>query len=225
MGRLAASIAHEINNPLEAMTNLLFLARMSNDLGEVRKLLDSADGELRRVSAITAQTLRFHRQSSSPQEVDTSALVKEVLNVYKGRLHNSRAQLSTHLRARRRIRCFDGEIRQVLANLIANALDAMSVIPGRLLIRTREATRRPSGELGIIFTVADSGSGIAQEAVERLFEPFFTTKGTIGTGLGLWVGKEIITRHGGVIRLRSSRSSKYHGTVFTVFLPFDAIMR
>jgi len=225
VGRLSASIAHEINNPLEAITNLLYLARHNDNLGEVQTLLEAIDAELRRVSAITAQTLRFYRQSSSPQEVDTAALISETLNVYQGRLHNSRSQLLTRLRAQNTIRCFDGEIRQVLANLIANALDAMNPAPGNLLIRTREATHWPTGQRGIVFTVADTGPGIAREAMQRLFEPFFTTKGTIGTGLGLWVSKEILTRHRGVLRFRSSQSPTHHGTVFAFFLPFEAATR
>jgi PAS domain S-box-containing protein len=225
VGRLAASIAHEINNPLESVTNLLYLARLSRNLEEVLNLLQAADTELRRVSAIATQTLRFHRQSSNPQAIESAALINETLNVYQGRMHNSCAQLSTRLRAKRTIRCFDGEIRQVLANLIANALDALSSGLGYLLIRTREATNWSTGERGIVFTVADTGSGIAKETIRRIFEPFFTTKGTIGTGLGLWLSKEIIVRHRGAIRLRSSQSAAHHGTVLAIFLPFDAVKR
>lgn len=222
VGRLAASIAHEINNPLEAVTNLLYLARASNGLEEVQGLLETADAELRRASAITSQTLRFHRQSSGPQEVDTAALVHEMVNVYLGRVRNSQTKLETRLRARRPIRCHDGEIRQVLANLIANAIDALSSAPRTLFIRTREATRWSTGERGIVLTVADTGSGIAKATMKRLFEPFFTTKGTIGTGLGLWVSKEIIARHRGAIRLRTSQSPAHQGTVFAVFVPFES---
>lgn len=225
MGRLAASIAHEINNPLESVTNLLYLARSTDDPEQVRQMLNTADAELRRVSAIAAQTLRFHRQSSSPQEIDTAALFREILNVYQRRLQNSHTNVSTRLRARHALRCFDGEIRQVLANLIANALDAMSSGTGRLLIRTREGTHWPTGERGIVFTIADTGSGIARETLGRIFEPFFTTKGTIGTGLGLWVSREIVARHRGALRLRSSQAPAHHGTVFTIFLPFDAATR
>ena len=105
------------------------------------------------------------------------------------------------------------------------ALDAMNPAPGNLLIRTREATHWPTGQRGIVFTVADTGPGIAREAMQRLFEPFFTTKGTIGTGLGLWVSKEILTRHRGVLRFRSSQSPTHHGTVFAFFLPFEAATR
>lgn len=225
VGRLAASIAHEINNPLEAVMNLLYLAHASGDPEEVRNYLSTAEAELRRVSAITAQTLRFYRQASHPQEIDTAVLVAEIVNVYVGRLRNSRAELVTRLRAHRPLRCFDGEVRQVLANLIGNSLDAMSGQQGRLLIRTREATHWPTGERGVVFTVADTGSGIAKETVRRLFEPFFTTKGSIGTGLGLWVSHEIVTRHRGALRLRSSQKPGHHGSVFTVFLPFEAEAR
>lgn len=225
VGRLAASIAHEINNPLESVTNLLFLARSAGSAEEIHKYLEVADGELRRVSAITAQTLRFYRQSTSPQEVDTAALAHEVLNVYQGRLRNSQAEVSLRLRARKRLRCFDGEIRQVLANLIANALDAMSSEPGKLLLRTREGTNWTTGERGVFFTIADTGSGISKKTTNRLFEAFFSTKGTIGTGLGLWVSKEIVQRHRGELRMRSSQSAKHHGSVFSIFLPFAAATR
>lgn len=125
----------------------------------------------------------------------------------------------------RPIRCFDGEVRQVLANLIANALDAMSSDPRTLFIRTREGTNWPTGQRGVVFTIADTGDGIAHENIKRLFEPFFSTKGTTGTGLGLWVSKEIIERHRGAIRLRSSQSGERHGSVFTIFLPFSAAER
>ena len=225
VGRLAASIAHEINNPLEAVTNLLFLAGASNNLDEVKRFLHAAESELKRVAAITSQTLRFHRQSSSPQEVDTQGLIEEVLNVYQGRLRNTQARVLKRFRARKPLRCFDGEIRQVLANLIANALDAMGTEPGTLFVRTREATRWATGERGILLTIADTGTGIPAKFRKRLSEPFFSTKGTIGTGLGLWVSKEIVDRHRGEMRIRSSQAAEHHGSVFSIFLPFEAVVR
>ncbi|HTV15548.1 MAG TPA: ATP-binding protein [Acidobacteriaceae bacterium] len=225
VGRLAASIAHEINNPLESVMNLIYLAQLSDDREEVRSLLATADSELRRASAITSQTLRFYRQSSSPQLVDIAGLIHEILNVYMGRLRNSHAEIETRLRAKREVRCFDGEIRQVLANLLANALDAMSGEPGRLLIRSREGTNWHTGERGIVVTVADNGPGMGRDVSRRVFEAFFTTKGTVGTGLGLWVSQDIVVRHRGALHFRSSQGPVHHGTVFTMFLPFEAVIR
>lgn len=130
--------------------------------------------------------------------------------------------MSKRLRATRSLRCHEGEIRQVLANLIGNSLDAMRGFPGWLLLRTREGTCWSTGDRGIVFTIADSGAGIAKEHIPRIFEPFFTTLGGIRPGLGLWVSREIVDRHRGRIRLRTSQSPKRRGTVFTLFLPFVA---
>lgn len=219
VGRLAASIAHEINNPLEAVTNLLYLARGAAQLPEVRRHLDSAERELRRVSAIATQTLRFHKQSSSPTDVSSEALLTAVLSIFQGRILNSSVQVETRCTSRRPIHCFEGEIRQVLCNLIGNAIDAMPRAGGRLLLRSREGHDR-LGREGIFLTVADNGPGMSPETTRRAFEPFFTTKGFSGTGLGLWVCQEIVERHRGKLRLRSSQRHSGSGTVLTVFLPF-----
>ena len=222
VGRLASSIAHEINNPLESVTNLLYLAQISSTLDESRHYLNTAEVELRRASAITNQTLRFHKQASSPQLIDVTDLYDSVLSVFQGRIANSNIQVvrrsegSTHT-----IRCFEGEIRQVLSNLIGNALDAMPN-GGRLILCDREGHNWSTNDRGIILTIADEGIGMTPEVQTRLFDPFFTTKGVTGTGLGLWVSKEIIDRHRGSLRLRSTPN---HGTVFTLFLPFDAVTR
>ncbi len=117
--------------------------------------------------------------------------------------------------------CFDGEIRQVLNNLVGNAIDAMARLGGRLLLRSREGTHWTSGRRGIVFTVADTGSGMRPETVARIFEPFFTTKGLSGTGLGLWVSHDIVQRHRGKLRVKSTSKQDQSGTVFTLFLPFD----
>ena len=219
MGRLASSIAHEINNPLEAVTNLLFLARLSDNLDDVQRLLETADRELRRVAAITSQTLRFHKQSSSPQEVAAETLVESVLSIYQGRIVNARVRVEERMRARKPVRCFEGEIRQVLSNLVSNAIDAMTQPNGRLLLRSRNGVNGATGKAGLWITVADTGSGIGAVARERLFKPFFTTKGIAGTGIGLWVSKEIVDRHGGSLHVRSRREGSSSGTVFRLFLP------
>jgi signal transduction histidine kinase len=123
------------------------------------------------------------------------------------------------------VRCFDGEIRQVLSNLVSNAIDAMHPAGGRLLLRSREATNWTNGQRGIALTVADTGSGIALSTLNRIFEPFFTTKDIGGTGLGLWVSSEIVNRHHGALRVKSTQKPGRSGTVFTMFLPFDAVSR
>ena len=222
MGRLAASIAHEINNPLESLTNLLYLAARSGDPEKVQEYIHTAERELRRVSAISSQTLRFHKQASSPRAITCKELIDSVLSLYQGRIVNSGIRIEERVRALRPLRCFEGEIRQVLSNLVSNAIDAMHPLGGRLLLRTREATNWITGERGVTFTVADTGTGIPPSALNRIFEAFFTTKDIGGTGLGLWVSSEIVNRHRGAFRVRSTQKQGHSGTVFTMFLPFDA---
>ena len=218
VGRLATSIAHEINNPLAAMTNLVYLALGHDNLPEVQELLQQADRELRRVSKVATQTLRFHRQASKPQLLSTEGLVESVLVVYEGRLRNSNIRVEPRGYAKQPVECFEGDIRQVLSNLVGNAIDAMPR-GGRLVIRSREGTEWSSGRVGLFLTVADSGCGISPEARGKLFEAFFTTKGIGGTGLGLWISAEIMERHQGRIRLRSSQNPDRCGTTVTLFLP------
>jgi PAS domain S-box-containing protein len=218
VGRLATSIAHEINNPLAAVTNLVYLALGHSNSVEVQNLLTQADRELRRVSKVATQTLRFHKQASQPQMLSTEILFQAVLVVYEGRLRNSNIQVEQRGYAQEPVECFEGDIRQVLLNLFANAIDAMPH-GGRLVIRSRKGTEWSSGRAGVILTVADNGCGISQEAQARLFEAFFTTKGIGGTGLGLWISAEIMERHQGRIRLRSSQNPGRCGTVVTLFLP------
>lgn len=222
VGRLASSIAHEINNPLEAVTNLLYLARRAETLKEAQSYMELAEVELRRVSAITTNTLRFHKQSSRPQEVDLNSLVAEVLSIYQARITNAKIVVDKRLSVKRKLLCFDGEIRQVISNLVSNALDAV-VHGGRLQLRSRESTQQATGKSGITITIADSGAGMSQHTLNKLFTAFFTTKGLTGTGLGLWVSQNIMERHNGTIRERSSQCGHHHGTTFTLFLPFDTI--
>ena len=225
VGRLASSIAHEINNPLEAVTNLIYLARdIPGLVPEVRNYLDTADHELRRISAITSQTLRFHKQATNPTHCTGKALFHETLSVYQGRMVNARVLVEERHRSDLGVLCFEGEIRQVLSNLIANAIDAMPR-GGRLLLRTRQATEPRSGQKGITLSVADTGVGMSSAVQSKVFEAFYSTKGLGGTGLGLWVSKEIMDRHSGTLRVRSSQADGASGTVFTLFLPVDAVRR
>jgi two-component system, sporulation sensor kinase E len=225
VGRLAASIAHEINNPLESVTNLLYLARGVNDTPMIDEYLETADRELRRVAAITSQTLRFHKQSTKPLELTGEQLIESVLSMFQGRIINSNIRVEKQIRSRAAVRCFEGEIRQVISNLVANALDAMYPSGGRLELRAREGRDQRTGRAGLIFSVADTGPGMPEAVADQAFQPFFTTKGLLGTGLGLWISREIVERHSGRLLLRTSQREGHTGTVISLFLPFDAISR
>lgn len=225
VGRLASSIAHEINNPLESVTNLLYLAEGTDDAEKIREYVSMAELELRRVSAITRQALRFHKQSTWPHPVSCDDLIDSVLLIYQSRLANANIRVQTRKRARNEVKCFEGEIRQVLSNLIGNAIDAIPNEGGQIWVRSREGFHWTSGRRGIVLTVGDSGGGMDARTQRRVFEAFFTTKDIGGTGLGLWISKEIVDRHCGVLRVRSSQRPGRRGTVFTLFLPFDAVSR
>jgi PAS domain S-box-containing protein len=219
VGRLASSIAHEINNPLESVTNLLFLISTHELPEQVRQYVTMAERELRRVSQITSQTLRFHKQSTKPSQVSCNQLIEEVLAIHQGRLCNSGISVEKRMRAQQPVHCFEGEIRQVINNLVGNAIDAMRP-GGRLVLRTRAIT-----DQGVMITVADTGSGMSAQTAQKIFEPFFTTKGYSGTGLGLWISKEIMTRHQGKLGLRSCQQPGRSGTVINAYLPFAGASR
>ncbi len=219
VGRLASSIAHEINNPLESVMNLIYLARHS-ETGETQKYLDLADQEIRRVSIITNQTLRFHKQASKPQPATSADLFSTVMSIYEGRLRNARVRVEKKFRTDQPVVCFQGDVRQVLNNLVANALEAMP-FGGRLLIRSRKGRNWKTGRAGLLLTIADNGSGISPAVQKQIFDAFFTTKGTAGNGLGLWVCQEIVARHQGALRVRSTQRQGRSGTSFTLFLPFE----
>ncbi len=220
VGRLASSIAHEINNPLEAVTNLLYLARAEPSLSQAaRDYLETADRELARVSQITSQTLRFHRQSTSATLVRPESLLNEVLEIYRTRLTNSQVAVTREYQANLQVPCYEGDIRQVLSNLVGNAFDVMRN-GGVLRLKTQELTWWATGERGVMFTVADNGSGMSEETKTRIFEAFYSTKGIQGTGLGLWISKRIIHKHRGHLLVRSHTGQR-HGTVFRLWLPYD----
>ncbi len=221
VGRLASSISHEINNPLEAVTNLLYLLAHDPQLPETLKLyVHMAQSELSRVSQIATQTLRFHRQAVAPTLVTPRDLVGAVVRLYAGRLANSGIRVEQRYNTDTHILCFENDIRQVLNNLIANAIDAMRT-GGRLLIRAHTSRDYcvPDGRPGIRITIADTGHGMSPATLARAFEPFFTTKDLQGTGLGLWISRGIVERHQGRLSVRSSEDERHPGTLFTLFLP------
>jgi PAS domain S-box-containing protein len=223
-GRLAASIAHEINNPLEAITNLLFLLRNFCQLEEPAKgYVAMAEHEARRISEITQQTLRFYRQSTLPARASMADLLDSVLSLYHGRLNTLNIQVDREFDPAMDLFCFAGEVRQVIANLVANAIDATPE-GGRLVVRARRSRNWKTPEqLGVRFAIADTGSGMEPQVRAHAFEAFFTTKEVTGTGLGLWVSHEIILKGRGLIHLRSRtpRGTRPGGTVFQIFLPDD----
>jgi signal transduction histidine kinase len=219
VGRLASSISHEINNPLEAVTNLLYLALNHEQLpSTTRRYLETAQGELARVSHIATQSLRFHRQTMNPAHVDPKELIESVVDLYQGRLFNSNIRVVSRYKSTKRVLCFENDIRQVLNNLIANAVDAMRQ-GGRLLLCSRGGTDWKTGRSGVRITVADTGHGMSADVKKRVFEPFYTTKEMNGTGLGLWISRGIVARHHGSLALKSSQKPGWNGTVFTLFLP------
>ncbi len=210
-GRLAATIAHEINNPLEAVTNLLFLARADRSGESRRELLDLADRELQRVSHITRQTLGFYRETSTPVMLDVTEILKSVLDIFQGKLNSKAIKTTIEVKEYVNIRGVPGELRQVFSNLLNNAIDA-SPAGSEIRIRIKQLGS------AVRVMMADHGPGIAKEARGQIFEPFFTTKKDVGTGLGLWICKQIVENHGGRIRFRSSVDHQNSGTVFVVHL-------
>ena len=212
-GRLAASIAHEINNPLEAVTNLLFLMREEGSSDRQKKYLAQAEHELARVAEITKQTLRFYREPSQPTATRITTVLDSVLMLFGQRLVSSEIRVERNERApSATVLSSPGELRQVIANIIGNAIDAMRT-GGRLRIRIAQARQ------SVRLTMADTGVGIPKEVLPTIFEPFVTTKGETGTGLGLWVTAEIIKRNGWKIRVRSCRRPGRSGTTFSIVIP------
>jgi PAS domain S-box-containing protein len=218
VGQLATSIAHEINNPLEAALNLLYLIRGSESPDEMHAFAAQAEEEIQRAAQIASNTLKFHKELTRPAPINVVQLVESVLALFKGKLAASKVAVEVEPIGKPELICFAGEIRQVLANLIGNALDAMPS-GGRLRVRVRPSTDWRRGESGVRVTVADTGSGMSLETRRRIYDPFFTTKGTSGTGLGLWVTAGILVRHRGSMHLRSKTTPGASGTAFTLIFP------
>jgi PAS domain S-box-containing protein len=215
-GRLAASIAHEINNPLETVTNLVYLARKQP--ANVEKYLNLADQELDRIAQITRHTLGFYRDSASPKTVDVSTVLEEVLVLYARKLQFKKIKVRSDSAAGVEVEGYSGEIRQIFANLVANAIEAMPV-EGTLRIRISKGSAALDGRLGARITLLDNGVGIPSANRQKIFEPFYTTKKDVGTGLGLWLTQNLVQKHNGSLQLRSCAEAGRSWTAFSVFLP------
>ena len=217
-GRMAAAIAHEINNPLESLINVIFLARQhSAPDSRVAQLLLTAEQELERVSHIARQTLGYYKDTGSPTDVHIHELIQNVLTVYNSKMMSADIAVDSRFNDLQKISVSKGEMLQVFSNVIANAIDAMKH-GGVLSITTRNVLSSPQD--GIEIVIRDTGIGIEQENLPRVFEPFFTTKGILGTGIGLWVAKQLVTRRGGQISIASGTPPKSSGTTVTILIPF-----
>jgi PAS domain S-box-containing protein len=221
-GRLAATVAHEINNPLEAVGNLIYIVKNSAGIPkEVQGYLALAETELERVSHITRQTLGFYRDSSVPEPVEVRSVVESVLRLYDNKMRSKGIVVEIECTDCPPVLGLQGELKQLIANLVSNAADAVAQ-GGRIRISIGPAAR--AGHKGVEISVADNGPGVAAENRTHIFEPFFTTKQDVGTGLGLWVSREIAERHGGSVQLSVhdvSDARSLGGAVFTVFLPVE----
>jgi PAS domain S-box-containing protein len=217
-GRMAATIAHEINNPLESLVNLIYLARKESEPdAKIHDYLLTAENELERVSHIARQTLGFYRDTGSPTELYLHQLIENVLSVYSSRFLAAGITTEKQFNDPRKVLISKGEMLQVFSNIITNAVDAMRQ-GGTLTISTQRVNCK-IGE-GIQLIIRDTGKGIPQEHLARIFEPFFTTKGDLGTGIGLWVARQLVETRGGEISVASSTENGTSGTAVTIFIPF-----
>jgi PAS domain S-box-containing protein len=215
--RLAATVAHEINNPLEAVGNLIYLAKAAPEMPtEARQHLTIAEQELARVSHLTRQTLGFYRESSAAVSVEIPTLIESVLALYSNKFNSKNITVVREFGECPPIQVVRGEMNQVVANLISNAADAVG---HNGVITIRLACKESTAGSVVHIVVEDDGPGITEENAKRIFEPFFTTKKDVGTGLGLWVVKEIVERHGGAVEVDSNNVNGSRGAIFTVQLP------
>ena len=218
VGRMASSIAHEINNPLQSVTNLLFVADRLNREPELHVLLEEAQNETRRVAQTVTQTLQFHRQSVKAVPVRIGELIESTLVMYRRRLNKAQIQVKVKDRQNSSITLNASDFCQVLAHLLSNSIESMRE-GGQIQIKVRDATNPATGRTGVRLTFADCGEGMTAATIARMFDPFFTTQPATKTGLGLWVSKDILDKHEAQVRVRSSVSPGSSGTLFSIFVP------
>ncbi|MBV9181783.1 MAG: PAS domain S-box protein [Acidobacteria bacterium] len=221
-GRLAATISHEINNPLAAITNFIYLARQDRSLSQqARQHLEGAARELKRVVHIARHTLGFYRDTTSPVKVNVAQLLADIVELYRSKIAYKNLRVAMRAQEGCEVLGLEGEIRQVFSNILANAIEA-SPDEGTLVLHVCPARQwNRQGRLGVRVSIADRGVGISLPSRSKIFEPFYSTKQNVGTGLGLWISKSLVEKHRGSIRFRSSVAPGRSGTVFSVFLPCD----
>lgn len=215
-GRMANTLAHEINNPLEALTNIFYLLGTHELQPHSRELVEIASREIERVGHITRSNLSFYRKIPG-RTLDLRSLLDEVVQLFQSRARQYNVEIRTHYREGIEAARYDPSLRQVFANLVGNALEAMELTGGRITVRARLR------EGVAIVAVADNGNGIDAANLPSIFEPFFTTKGERGTGLGLWVTRGIVEEQGGRLQLRSTTRGPQHGTMIRIRLPVPEV--
>ena len=225
VGRLAATVAHEINNPLESVLNFIYLARQQPELSDqTRSYLASADQEISRVAHIAQKTLGFYRDNSQPVSLDFATIVNEVVTIYESRINAKSLRVETRIEPHLTLFALQGELKQILSNLLANSIDACAR-GERIVIRARGSHGQTSKTKGVRITIADNGCGISAADQQKVFDPFFTTKKVVGTGLGLWITRDLLEKRGGYIRLRSSIRPSFSGTAMSLFMPSNPPQR
>ncbi|MDE1162300.1 MAG: response regulator [Acidobacteriaceae bacterium] len=221
-GRLAHIIAHEINNPLEALSNLLYLVQNNTPTTNPSyEFVEQASAELKRISEITKQILAYHRESKRPIPTPANELLEGTVAMFRAQMLSNRIKLLSEIRCTAMVSVHPGEIRQVFGNLISNSLDAMGTHDGHLRIRCANASDTQSGARGVRFTFSDNGAGIPPNVLPRIFEAFYTTKDLEGSGIGLWLSSEILEKHHGHMKIRTRTEGPYRGTLFSIFIPMS----
>jgi PAS domain S-box-containing protein len=223
-GRLAATIAHEIHNPLDAVGNLLYLVQQNTKDEQIRQFASLASEELSRVTQMTQQMLTFQRESAKPVPVQIEEIFDNVVALYQRKIESGAIQIEKQIEVPHPLLAQPGELRQVVANLLGNAIEAVGRDHGRIWLRAHVARDWRRGRSGVRVIIADNGRGIPAGLREKIFDPFFTTKGESGTGLGLWITSDIIRKYDGTIRLRSATRAGRSGTCFSIFLPNSAVV-
>jgi PAS domain S-box-containing protein len=220
-GRLAATIAHEIHNPLDSIGGLLHLIKQDSQEEGIREFATMAGQEVVRITQMTRQMLAFQREAAKPIPVKIGDVLETVVGLYERKIESAGIHLEQEIEADIQIVALPGELRQMFANLLGNAVEAASPRHGTITIRAHKSRNHRSGKPGLRVVVADEGVGIPANVRAKIFEPFFTTKGEGGTGLGLWITTDILRKYQGTMQLRSSTREGSSGTCFSVFLPFE----